>query len=343
MDAHPIPQDVTSFQFHLIGDMTLKQFLYLAGGLGFAYLIFVLFGKQYPFFAWPVVVISSLLGGAFAFLPIAERPLDHWVSAYFLAVFNPTKLVWYSKTIPFDSPVYKNRLQNYLATLNEVMPAQTQPIPKPIFQAKPQTQPAVIDASQKNQDGKPLGDLVETAKKAQLIQSQIVETEHSIEDTKKEVALPNVNKLEVATKFQDLLGRLDTLTKEASQLSDTLSIPTPTQTPTKTKVAVIAANDNIAQTKITLTTTPNVINGIVTDSQNNYLDGAIIVTHDKDGLPVRALKSNKLGQFIAATPLPNGSYTLVVEKENLMFDVYKIELKGDCLAPVRVSAKGQTA
>jgi hypothetical protein len=82
-----------------------------------------------------------------------------------------------------------------------------------------------------------------------------------------------------------------------------------------------------------------VINGIVTDALNNYLDGVIVVAHDKEGFPVRALKSNKLGQFIAATPLPNGTYTLNLEKGNLVFDVLKVELDGSVLPPLRVSAK----
>jgi len=32
MDNHPIPQDITGFEFKLIGNMTLKQFAYVAGG-----------------------------------------------------------------------------------------------------------------------------------------------------------------------------------------------------------------------------------------------------------------------------------------------------------------------
>ena len=38
MDNHPIPQDVTGFQFRLIGDMTIKQFAYLAGGMILAWI-----------------------------------------------------------------------------------------------------------------------------------------------------------------------------------------------------------------------------------------------------------------------------------------------------------------
>ncbi len=66
-----------------------------------------------------------------------------------------------------------------------------------------------------------------------------------------------------------------------------------------------------------------------------------MVAHDKQGLPVRALRSNKLGQFVAATPLSNGVYTIVVEKDNLVFDKVAIELKNDIMPPILVAAKKQ--
>ena len=65
----------------------------------------------------------------------------------------------------------------------------------------------------------------------------------------------------------------------------------------------------------------------------------VAVIYDKEGLPVRALKTNKLGQFTGSTPLPNGTYTLEVEKDNFRFDVLQIELAGDILPPLQITAK----
>src|SRR3989344_4515507 len=67
MEAHPVPQNVTSFEFRLIGDMTLKQFIYLCIGAGTAYIFFVFLAIPAPFLAWPVIVISSFLGLVFVF------------------------------------------------------------------------------------------------------------------------------------------------------------------------------------------------------------------------------------------------------------------------------------
>ena len=39
------------------------------------------------------------------------------------------------------------------------------------------------------------------------------------------------------------------------------------------------------------------------------------------------------------TPLPNGTYTITLEKDSCVFDVYKIELGGEVMAPLGISAK----
>jgi hypothetical protein len=112
--AHPIPQNVTNFEFHLVGDMTLKQFGYLAAGVGLAFLVFTTLSTSQPILAWPIIIISALLGVAFAFLPIQERPLDHWVVAFFKAIFQPTSLKFASKVINPSDPLFNRRLNHYI-------------------------------------------------------------------------------------------------------------------------------------------------------------------------------------------------------------------------------------
>src|SRR3989338_5942844 len=92
MIEHPVPQNVTAYQFHLVGDMTLKQFLELAGGIVLAWFIWTL---QIPaFIRWPFIGLSALSGFALAFMPLEERPLDQWVIAFFKAVYLPTLFNW---------------------------------------------------------------------------------------------------------------------------------------------------------------------------------------------------------------------------------------------------------
>jgi hypothetical protein len=92
MEQHPVPQNVTTFQFRLIGDMTLKQFWYLAGGAVLAYICYKL---PLPFFfTWPLTLVCALGGIGFAFVPVEDRPMDVWVMSFFRSVYNPTQYIW---------------------------------------------------------------------------------------------------------------------------------------------------------------------------------------------------------------------------------------------------------
>ena len=68
MNQHPIPQNVTTYQFRLIGDMTIKQFIYLSAGVGTA--IFFYYTNLFSMIKWLLVIFSGLTGFAVAFLPM---------------------------------------------------------------------------------------------------------------------------------------------------------------------------------------------------------------------------------------------------------------------------------
>lgn len=371
MDAHPIPQDVTSFQFKLIGDMTLKQFTYLAAGLGSAYIIYVFLSTKLPLVAWPLIAIFSLAGISFAFLPISDRPLDHWLKAFLKASFAPTQRTWQKKGVLTTDPYFKNRLDAYVlknyhtnnfnprlassptrrsgpASFTQPKTAPFAPAESDLAPTMPQTnQPQVIIAQPQTnqpQEVEPnLKNLVETAKRAQIIQTQILQAEHQLGNIKSQTNSSLVDKETLAKQFQQVLGSLQSLTKQAKDIQAQLEGVThpviPAVNTPKPKPVTIVPATPIRLAEVALTSTPNIINGVVTDSQTNYLEGVIVVTHDKEGLPVRALRTNKLGQFIAATPLPNGTYTISLEKDDLSFDNLKIELNGALLPAIKVSAK----
>jgi hypothetical protein len=89
-----------------------------------------------------------------------------------------------------------------------------------------------------------------------------------------------------------------------------------------------------------LTSYPNVVTGIIKDGSNVQLPGLIITVKDKDGVPVRALKTNMLGQFAASTPLANGTYIIEVEdpKNKYQFNRIEVTLSGLVLPPLEISA-----
>ena len=92
IEQHPIPQDVAGYKFRLIGDMTLKQFIWLAAGI-----ILGLFIYQLPlpfFFKYPLAAIAVGLGAGIAFVPIEGRAMDKWLIAFIKSIYSPTQYVW---------------------------------------------------------------------------------------------------------------------------------------------------------------------------------------------------------------------------------------------------------
>jgi hypothetical protein len=411
MESHPVPQNVTSFEFHLVGNMTLRQFGYLAVGLGIAWLSFALFFNNLPILAWPLIIVSASLGAAYAFLPIMERPLDYWTKAFVKAIRKPTLRKYSSKIIFPDDPKFKDRLQIYLhyiqslpqntltqqptapsigikitppapekpeekkeekqaATAQPTPPAASAPaagkdavseflenlnklaqesdVKKPLPTAPVQTAPppqptppppppAPSPTSVPEPSNEDLSKTVQLAKEAQSVQNRILEAEKRINDIKSGAATEGVDPRKYTQEFQSVLADLQKMNQKAREISHELAELS--KTPNESTIASAPTTKPNIIPSLTLSSTPNIINGIVTDAQGNYIEGAIIVAHDKAGLPVRALKTNKLGQFIAATPLPSGTYTISVEKEDLAFDVVQVELNDKVLNPVVISAK----
>ncbi|OGD87495.1 hypothetical protein A2870_04060 [Candidatus Curtissbacteria bacterium RIFCSPHIGHO2_01_FULL_41_11] len=90
---------------------------------------------------------------------------------------------------------------------------------------------------------------------------------------------------------------------------------------------------------VPLTNTPNVISGIVTDQEGNPVESAILIIKDSTGIPVRALKTNKLGQFLSATPLNDGPYSIEVESDEKNFDAMSLMLAGKIIDPLQIKSK----
>ncbi len=84
---------------------------------------------------------------------------------------------------------------------------------------------------------------------------------------------------------------------------------------------------------------PNVIVGLIRDQSGLLLTDVVIIVKDPDGEPVRALKSNKVGQFAISTPLPNGTYTIDLEKDGYKFDTIQINLDGQIFAPIEIKSR----
>ena len=429
MEQHPVPQNVTTFQFRLIGDMTIKQFGYLAGGLILAYISYKL---PLPFFiTWPLALFTGLMGIGFAFVPIEERPMDVWVLSFIKSAYSPTQYVW-QKTAPAQ-PVLKSQV-NKTAPANQ--DAQTISPVQQLFTVRPPVQPQRSQTILKAQSGdikKPgffdaILSLFVTIKKIPVDESILSQTDiHAVssqsvpsvagthtfttvplstvtngtngpvqspasgavqpevltttslgvsqkedehlkktEELEAQVrtleqelhtkALSDSRIMELQKQLTDLLTSKQSLEKELIELRrQVVAKPVlPPQQPLrmagmsqgvtpKSTVNVISANNTARAGIPRLTSIPNVVSGLAKDGEGNLLPGVLVTVRDQNDVPLRALKTNKLGQFAASTPLPNGTYVLEVEdtRQRFLFDRAQITLTGALVPPLEIIAKSQ--
>src|SRR4030042_161208 len=122
MQQHPVPQNITGFEFKLVGFLTLKQFGFLAAA---GILSFILFLSGLGIFKWLFIFPIVLLGLASAFMPVNGIPFDKWVFLFFKMITSPSKRVWRKepKELSFLAPQFSRYLRR--------------PIP-PIFQTTSQ-------------------------------------------------------------------------------------------------------------------------------------------------------------------------------------------------------------
>jgi len=88
MEQHAIPQQISSYEFKLVGDMTLKQFVKAAAGIILAILINTT--KIIVLFKWPLMLVCGGAGLLLAFVPFEDRPLETWVMAFIKSIYAPT-------------------------------------------------------------------------------------------------------------------------------------------------------------------------------------------------------------------------------------------------------------
>lgn len=383
MENHPIPQDITGFQFKLIGDMTVKQFAYLASGSIFAWLIFSL--PLTYLIKLPFSSLSVLFGISFAFLSISGRPMDTMIFNFIRATFSPTKYVYQSPSFDFSFdagakkqevafnpaplPVQKTVEEKHLDKkefdffhmLSQMLhPGHGESSPS-ISQGVAQTSgsnPYVVTVNVKGEKKEPhpredfeKNEVVQVEKleeQTENLEEQLkvaVEAEKATQDKPSYDDAHNkvleIEKLlnETLASKQSLERELQTLKKELAQHQKQIFTPSQTvatKTPNVRTITTAAQGKSVGLP--TLPEFPNMVVGIIKDPRGNPLGNILVEVKDIDGNPVRAFKTNALGNFAASTPLTNGTYTIEFEDPKGMqkFDTIRFEAKGDIILPIEV-------
>ena len=156
--------------------------------------------------------------------------------------------------------------------------------------------------------------------------------------------------LSVEKQLQEALSERERLSQELTLLRQQLTKTPPPQTVVasaqvspqpSTQVHTIAPHFTRQAGIASLPQYPNIVSGIVKDAHGDILPNIIVEVKDQTDNPVRAFKTNKLGQFSASTSLANGHYTIFLEdpKDTYQFEVIAIELTGSVFQPLEIMAK----
>lgn len=334
MQQHPIPQNVTQYQFRLVGDMTLKQFLELAGGGLLAYLFFA--SNLIFIIKWPLIIFSILLGAALAFFPIEDRPLDQWITNFIKAIYAPTRFIW-KKTDKIP------RLFLFEAHAPEVVNTITKTIKAPNVNSilRPISDLSEVEATKVSS----LDSLFKELPPTPIVAPENGKTgalEHE------EVVKPSVSirKLKPVTDLEDVVLHTPKIEPTPIEQAPKPAAVT-TQAPTNIVFAAPSAPSTTVATqasiskKITLPAAPkqpNLITGVVVDQSEKLVEGAIVQIVSADGIPQRAMKTNSLGQFYTSTPLSQGNYVIEIEKSGLNFAPEQLIVNGSILSPIELRA-----
>jgi len=98
MEQHPIPRQITSFEFKLIGFLTIKQFIYLIIFFPLGFVVFKIF--PIPIVNILIAASIAIIGPILAFLPINDRPMEVFIRNLIKRLTSPTQYTYKKENKP---------------------------------------------------------------------------------------------------------------------------------------------------------------------------------------------------------------------------------------------------
>lgn len=304
MEQHPIPQQISSYEFKLVGEMTLSQFAKAAGGIVLAFLINA--SGLFWLLRIPLMILTGGGGLVLAFVPINDRPAEVWVKAFLKSIYSPTIYI-YKKAINKNWLDWQRREKEGAETEEVEIKSKNKGRLEEFLNRLPRR--GEVDMT----------DLVKTEKRKKKVKTKREEKKKRLE-VKREVKTEKKEE-ELKEPREDWREKKVVLNLKRKRL----------------KATGEAVFGSIPMPRIP--EVPNVIVGMVTDSKGKIVEDAIVEIQDEKGNPSRVLKTNSLGQFRSSTPLANGKYLIITEKGEEKFDRVNIDLRGEIVRPIKIKAR----
>ena len=312
MEQHAIPQQISSYEFKLVGEMTLKQFLKAAVGIVLA--ILIRSTALIAIIKWPLMLIFAGGGLALAFVPYEDRPLETWIIAFFKSIYSPTVYTYKKKAD-------KSWLETDLTKVTTSKP----------LVAKKDNDDEVSGAKAKMR----LRDFFQTSSLKKNKVKPGIEIKEEVDEKKEKVEVKEkvlIDKRKEKVIKKDVVDSNNEV-KMKSWKNDKVNL--------NLKSKKLGATGKAVFGVIPMPDIPevaNVVVGMATTNEGKIIDGVIIEIQDETGNPSRVVKTNSLGQFRMSTPLANGRYLVIAEKEGYQFDRVHLDLNGKIVEPIKIIA-----
>ncbi len=304
MEAHPIPRQITTFEFKLVGFFTVKQFIEIVFFAVIGFVLYLIF--PIPLVNIVVGVLVGAIGFALALLPYNERPLDEWIVLMFRRLRSPTQYIFHKNNpaVYFFNDLYfvsdphrvlthvesREKLAAYLARAQS---AQTQA--QPLNASTPSAPAAPISTGQ----AAPPSQSVPVASALVPMQSAQIVQPTPAKDHATPIPLPPPKLT------------LQTATLKAKEVAGNPASSPPS-------------------------TTSNVVKGprapFLTGEVKNHkqlpIPGILVYLKDSSGKTLRLMKTNPHGIFATFNAVPPGSYSFELKdpRESYFFDTMTKEV-----------------
>jgi hypothetical protein len=311
MEQHPLPRQITSFEFKLIGFMTLRQFLYLILFFPIGYIVFALI---------PVPVIRQLAGAIvviigllLAFLPVNDRPLDYFIRTLIKRLTSPTQYTFHK----INKPVYFLENLYYYTDPHKVFSHIETQEKLAAYMAK--TRPASAadkrQTDRKRAINQALRDVHSPAAANTAVPAQSAPPQTSPQQT---VAAHH------ATPIQQSPPPVVSSQTQATQAAKS---PTPFNPPAAQPAQIDSKH-------------PFFI-GVVRNHKQDPIGDILIYVQDASATTVRILKTNNHGVFATYKPLNTGTYSFIMKdpKGTYFFDTMKVPIDSGQNKPLEILSK----
>ncbi len=296
MKQHAIPQNILDIEFKLFTKFTVREFVYMALGIGFGGIFLYFFTKgQLPgVIAIPIFVVSSGIGLFLGLVPINDQKADVFLRNYIWAITNPTQRVWKNEKL-----LNKDGIEDKM----EITQGDMQRNPNQGGGAK------IVGAGPVNTN-----QFIENEKLNQL-------------DKEEEERLASITNNAPYTPVSNTTSPTPTPPPPMSTQVSTPPTTVPTPPPIKPN-SILISRETLGSFQTVSGSGNQTLGFQIIDKEQNPNNNAVVALKGRNGTVIFAQRTDGNGTVTLTQQLPADQYKLVVQSQNKTYSNIELALDG---------------